>query len=507
MSAADLIALVADPRSLEPWDETVVSTDPLGFRDRRPYTERLADATRCTGVSEAVLTGRIAVCGRPLAVIAGEAAFLGGSIGVATGERVARAFERALDGRLPVLAMTASGGTRMQEGTLALLQMAKLATAVGRLRSAGLMYVTYLTHPTTGGVLASWGSLGSLTLAAPGAFVGFTGPRVAELVTGRRLPAGVQTSERLYARGLVDELVAPARLRDRMSALLEVVVDGADPASAPPDDDRLAAPTGGAARASIGHARAAGRPAASSLLRAWASHVTAIRGDGAGGGDDPSCLVALARILGVPCVVIAQHRDEAAHGRSRMSPAGYRKARRGLALASELRLPLVSIVDTPGAEISAAAEEGGLSAEIARTLSDLLAVDVPTLAILLGEGGSGGALALLAADRVVCAQHGYLAPIAPEGASAILYRDVEHAGELAGQQGVASWDLLRAGIADVVVAERPAADREPDAFVARLGSAVAQELATLIATDAEERRAARGARYRRIGASAVANVP
>src|SRR5919197_3812527 len=180
--ARERIALVADGGRLEPWDEDVVSDDPLSFSDVRPYAERLAEARERTGQSEAVVTGVIRVEGSGLVVVAGEFGFLGGSIGVATGERAARAIERARERRLPVLILPASGGTRMQEGTPALMQMAKIAAAVRRLLDEGLTYIAYLTHPTTGGVLASWGSLGIVTFAMPGALIGFGGPRVVEML-------------------------------------------------------------------------------------------------------------------------------------------------------------------------------------------------------------------------------------------------------------------------------------------------------------------------------------
>jgi len=181
-----------------------------------------------------------------------------------------------------------------------------------------------------------------------------------------------------------------------------------------------------------------------------------------------------------------------------MGPDGYRKARRGMALAAELGLALVTVIDTAGAEMSVAAEEGGLSAEIARCLFDIAALPTPTLAVLLGEGGSGGAVALLPADRVLCAEHACLQPIAPEGASAILYRTTDHASELAAKQGIASWELERFGIVDRVVPERPSADQEPEAFLRRLGAAMAQELRELLAEDADQRLRAREQRYREV---------
>jgi acetyl-CoA carboxylase carboxyl transferase subunit beta len=495
-SARERAALVADEGSFEEWDADVVSDDPLGFADTRPYRDRLAEARERTGLGEAVLTGRATLDGRPMALVAGEFGFLGGSVGVATAERIARAFERALELRLPLVALPASGGSRMQEGTLAVVGMAKLAAAVGRLRAAGLPYVVCLTHPTTGGVLASWGSLGTVAFALPDALTGFAGPRVVELLTGAPLPPRVQRGETLLAQGLIDAVVPPDELRASVARVLAVACAERDAVAAA--ETRADPPPPGDAWASLQHVRDRRRPGAGVVLDALAADVTVLRGDRAGNPDDPACFAALARVCGTPAVVVAQRRRGDGTP-AVMNAAGYRKARRAMALAAELRLPLLTIVDTPGAELSEDAERGGLAGEIAGCLAEMAALPVPTLAVLLGEGGSGGALALLAADRVLVAQHASLGVIAPEGASAILYRDLDHAAELAATQGGASWQLLAHGIADDVVPEPRPAHEQPDAFVARLGALVAAELAALTARDPAERLAARRARWRGIG--------
>lgn len=559
-SARERVALVADAGSVGVWDEDVVSDDPLGFSDVKPYHERLAAAQEATGLGEAVLTGRATLDGRPFVVVAGEFSFLGGSIGVATAERIARAFERALELRLPLVALPASGGSRMQEGTLAVVGMAKLAAAAGRLRAAGLPYVVCLTHPTTGGVLASWGSLGTVTFSLPDALVGFAGPRVVELLTGRALPERVQRGETLLAQGLIDSIVSPADLREAIGRVLAVAVSSvvrsapaavrSAPAGSAPGErsvgsegegvsavarsvpadpaeraDRAKAtnpdppPASGAsldadlpasepaghggverrdAWASLQHVRDRGRPGAGAVLDALAADVTVLRGARDGHPDDPACFAALARVCGFSVVVVAQRRRGDGTP-AVMNATGYRKARRAMALAAELRLPLMTIVDTPGAELSEEAERGGLAGEIAGCLADLAVLPVPTLAVLLGEGGSGGALALLAADRVLCAEHGSLGVIAPEGASAILYHDVDHAAELATTQGGASWQLQAAGIVDQIVPEPQPAHEQPAPFVDRLGALLATELATLTAADPADRLAQRHARWRTIG--------
>ena len=513
LSAEDRLSLVVDPGSFEPWDEEVVSGDPLRFCQARPYGDQLAEARKRTGATEAVRSGRATLNGRPLAVVASEFGFLGGSIGVATGERITRAAERAQQEGIPLVAMPASGGSRMQEGSLALLQMAKITGAIRRLLDSGGCYVVYLTHPVTGGVLASWASLGLVTFAMPEALIGFAGPRVAELVTGRRLPRDVQTAEHMQQLGLIDAVVDRADLRGRLSDVIAVATGRRDarPGAADGSGDRVAGRRGArsttrarpmvapeTAWTAVQHSRHPERPSAADLLEAWAGNLTPVREGGRGGADDAGCLVALAQLWGVPVVVVAQARDRQRGVPASLSPAGYRKARRGCALASRLGLPLVTIVDTPGAEISPEAEEGGLSREIAFCLSELGVVASPTLAVLLGEGGSGGALALMTADRVVCAENATLEVIAPEGASAILHRSIDHAAEMAASQAGSSWELARWGIVDVVVPEDPPAHLDPGGFIDRLGAAVESELQSLLAIEPAERLAARAWRYRNI---------
>ena len=400
-----------------------------------------------------------------------------------------RAFERALEARFPLLALTASGGTRMQEGSLAFVQMIKTAQAVREFKSAGLLYVVYLTSPTFGGVLASWGSLGHLNFGVPKAIVGFSGPRTVELTGGQVLPPGVQTTDNLAAHGLLDGVLSADELRERMSRLLTVIEPQAaqEALAQTPEPE----PSGGDAWQSIQRSRASSRPGAHELLAACSAELVHIRGDGSGGEDDPACIAALARIAGKPCVVVAQDRSVGASG-ARLGAPGYRKAQRAMRIAAELGLPLVTVVDTPGVEQSRTAEEGGLSAEIARCLYQMTGQPTPTLSVLLGEGAGGGALALFPADRVICAEHAWLLPIAPEGASAIVYRSVDQAAKLAGAQGGASWDLKRFGLVDTIVSER-------EGWLQRLAGLITAELDALLDEPADQRLARRRRRFRAMG--------
>jgi acetyl-CoA carboxylase carboxyl transferase subunit beta len=500
-AARELIDAVADPGSFEPWDADLRSWDPLAFSDTRPYGQRLAEASARAGTNESVLTGAARLRGRAIVLVTGEFGFMAGSIGVATGELVARAFERATQRRLPVLAMPVSGGTRMQEGTLAFLQMVKTTVAIRRFREQGLCYVAYLRHPTMGGVLASWASLAHVIFAEPGALIGFTGPRVIEQTTGEPLPEGIQVAEHLCDHGLIDDVVPPRQLAERVATVLAVTAEPAEPAGpggasgSSGGDARVGVGEPAEAWASIACSRRADRPGAGELL-ARASQLTPLRGDRAG-QDDAGCVAALARLRGLPVVVVAQQRRAGERG-PRLSAAGYRKARRAMLLADELGLPLVTVIDTPGAQLSRQAEEEGLASELARCIDTMTALRSPTLTVLLGEGSGGGALALFPADRVIAAEHGWLSPIAPEGASAILYRSADRAPELAAAQGASSAALAHWGIVDEVVAEDGCA-ADPSAFLDRLAAAATGALRALVAEDPDQRLARRHERYRTVG--------
>lgn len=491
LTATELIDLVLDDDTFRCWDV------PPPARTVAPqYAAELAAARRRTGLDESVITGEGLLHGRPVAVVACEFGFLAGSVGVDAAERLVQAIERATSERLPLLAAPVSGGTRMQEGTVAFVQMVKISAAITEHKSAGLPYLVYLRHPTTGGVMASWGSLGHVTVAEPEALVGFLGPRVYEALYGRPFPSGVQTSENLYAHGLIDAVVPPEEIADIVARALTVLdARGRDvePVRASVDE---ALPDVDAWE-SILRSRRADRPGVRRLLRYAATDVLPLNGTGQGEAD-PGLLIALARFGGAPCVFLGQDRRGQTKERP-MGPGALREARRGMRLAADLGLPLVSVIDTPGAALSVEAEEGGLAGEIARCLADLVSVDAPTLTVLLGQGTGGGALALLPADRVVAAQHGWLSPLPPEGASAIVHRSTQYAADMARAQGVRSSDLKAAGIVDRVVAERPDAADEPQAFCERLGEVLRQELVELITRDRASLRPRRLERYRATG--------
>lgn len=459
--ADDLLELVLDPDSFESWDERVdVSHHPESYR------QALAAAAEKSGTDESVLTGRGLVRGRPVAVVANEFRFLAGSIGVASARRIAAAVRRATAEGLPVLATTASGGTRMQEGTVAFVEMVEISRALMDHRAAGLPYLVHLRHPTTGGVYASWGSLGHVTVAEPEALVGFLGPKVFEALNGRPFPPRVQTAENLAAKGVIDGVVTAEEIPALVDAALAVLVD-------PPSDPTMERRTPREPRDlpawdSIRQTRQVGRAGVRDLLRYGAAGTLQLRGTDEGERDS-TVVVALTRIDGQPCVLVGQDRSRQAPGHE-MGPAALREARRGMRLADELGLPLVTVIDTPGAELSQRAEEGAIAGEIARCIATMTTLRVPSVSVILGQGCGGGALALLPAATVVAAEHGWLSPLPPEGASVIVHGDVEHAAEMAAAQHVRARDLLAAGTVHHVV---PEVDGESAESLAR---AVAAEI-------------------------------
>ncbi|WP_409485241.1 carboxyl transferase domain-containing protein [Arsenicicoccus dermatophilus] len=490
-TALELVDLVLDDGTFARWD-----VEPVPVPLTEEYAEELRVARERTGLDESVVTGEGRLRGRRVAVVMCEFGFLGGSIGVAAAERLVLAIERATRERLPLLAAPVSGGTRMQEGTTAFLQMVKITAAVMAHKAAHLPYLVYLRHPTTGGVLASWGSLGHITVAEPGSLVGFLGPRVYEALHGERFPEGVQLAENLHDKGIVDAVLAPEDLADIADRALTVMLaetEGLPEQHPQPQPQVPDLP----AWDSITLSRKRDRPGLRRLLKYAAADVVPLNGTGAG-ESDPGLLLALATFGGAPCVVLGQCRRGQSESQQ-LGPAALREARRGMRLSSELHLPLVTVIDTRGAALSKEAEEGGLAGEIARCLADLVTLPSPTVSVLLGEGTGGIALALAPADRVLAAQHAWLSPLPPEGASAIVHRDTSRAPQMAQAQGVRSRDLLAAGIVDRVVLEEPEAAEAPVAFCRAMGEALREEILAVLALDEQERRRRRFERYRALG--------
>ncbi|MBW3605337.1 MAG: acetyl-CoA carboxylase carboxyltransferase subunit alpha/beta [Actinobacteria bacterium] len=492
---------MADDGSFTVWDDDLTSNDPLGFTDARSYRDRLQAAAE-GDTAEAVVTGSAHIVGREVALLVGAFEFLAGTQGVVVGERVARAFERAANRGLPVLGMPASGGTRMQEGSLAFVQMLKIAAVVGAYRRGGGRYVAWLRHPTTGGALASWGSLAQITWAQPGALIGLTGPRVIEQLYGEALPDHVQRAEHLCAHGVVDDVVAGDQLATRLPGLLDSLGPPPTHAMAPFDAGdvgrtRRPLPTldlsGQDSWTAVERSRAPDRPGLPALLDAAARDIVVVQGDGAGGRDD-GCVTVVCTFRGIQVVLVGHDRPAGQRGAS-LDAVGYRSARNAMRLADELGLPLVTVVDTEGAAATVGAEEGGIAAEIAGCMATMSGLTVPTVAVLLGEGSGGGAIAWLPADRVIAPAHAWLAPIAPEGASSILFRTTDRAPEIANAQAIDVVSLRAIGLVDEIIDDHRG-------WVSELADTVADQLRDLAAQPVDERLTVRYRRLRSLAAAA-----
>ncbi|MFV8395855.1 carboxyl transferase domain-containing protein [Corynebacterium hindlerae] len=485
-SAHDLITEVLDPGSYISWD-----TPPEYGDISDDYRATLERAREKSGVDESVITGEGTIDGRRVATILSEFSFLGGSIGAATARRIIDGIHRATAQQLPLLISPSSGGTRMQEGTPAFALMVSITTAVYRHKDQHLPFLVYLRNPTTGGVMASWGSAGHFTFSEPDALLGFLGPRVVELTTGTPMPEGVQTGENLARCGVIDGVVSPKDLRASVKKINEVLLSTVP--SQQPALPEVQPHEPESVWDAIQRTRRTDRPGVQDIVAKLRAKLIYLSGSG-DGRRSPAVTVALAQLDGRPVVLIGQDRHrQPPLGEHPLGTEALRMARRGIALAHQLQLPLVSIIDTPGAELSQYAEEHGMAGSIARTLGELVDLDVPTVSIILGQGCGGGALAMLPSDRVLAASNSWLSPLPPEGASAIIYRDTEHAPQMMEEQDVSASALLKAGIVDAIIPEIGDAADEPEPFIDRVLATVSH---TLWELDHNPQRVGREERFR-----------
>jgi acetyl-CoA carboxylase carboxyl transferase subunit beta len=388
-----------------------------------------------------VVAGSARIGGIDVEIAAFDFSFFGGSMGEVTGERLAAAMERAMSREVPFLLRTATGGARMQEGMRSLVQMPKVVSARIALGDAGQPFIAVLGHPTTGGVLASVAALADVTVAEAGATIGFAGPRVAERFTGTPLPDGSHSANSAYAAGLIDELVSSGDAHSYVAGVLKVLgPDGPAPVDPPPSEDSADIDPWDLVQL----VRSPGHPKGPDLVRAAADSFVELRGDRSG-AEDPAVFAALARVAGRKVLAIALDRDH------HPGPHGFRKARRCLDIATRLRIPVITLVDTRGADPSAPSEAGGIAWEIARLFEAMLRAPVPILSFVTGEGGSGGALAFATSDKLIAFDRSIFSVIGPEGAAEILWRDGARASEAAAALRLTATDLLNLGIADEVV--------------------------------------------------------
>ena len=419
--------------------------DPLGFPG---YPEKLA-AVRAEGDAHAVDVGLLTLGDVEVVAARGRFDVLAGSMGRTHGSYIATAMAYARTHRLPFVALTSSGGARMQEGMLSLVQMARAAEGIRALREAGVPALTHLGHPSTGGVFASYASLGDVVLADPDATVGFAGPRVAEAVTGTPVGPDSHHGRSAFASGLVDGLATPEEAPARLAAWAELLHPARRGGPLPPVRATEHATVELEPSDVVRRTRAPGRPSARRLLGEVFDGVLELSGDRAG-HRGPVAVAAVAR-LGARTVVVVGFDRDATNRHGLAGAVAFRTVQRALTLARRHGLPVVALIDTNGADPSPTSEAAGVASAIAETFVATLSVDAPTIGVVTGEGGSGGALALGATDRLLIQDDAFFSVISPEGAATILHRDAGRADDVVGHLKLRAQDLLGIGIVDGIL--------------------------------------------------------
>lgn len=464
------IKMVADSKSFVPWFHEMESKNPLEFPG---YEDKIAAAQEKTGLHEGVTVGEAKIYGERVVLGVCDARFMMGSMGHVVGEKIARAIEVATSRQLPVILFCCSGGARMQEGILSLMQMAKTSAALKKHSDAGLLYIPVLTDPTTGGVTASFAMLGDIILAEPKALIGFAGARVIEQTIGQKLPEGFQRAEFQLEHGFVDAIVERKDLKKTLYQILKMHRVQEGYANFEPYTDVKFVPS----------ELMRERNAKSPLMTAW-EKVQSVRnvrrlasvdymdqifddflelhGDRYY-RDDPAVVGGIAYLDGQPVTVIGVHKgkdikDCQKHNFGMPSPEGYRKAIRLMRQAEKFHRPIITFVNTSGAFCGMEAEEGGQGEAIARNLYEMSGLKVPILCMMIGEGGSGGALALAVGNEVWMMENATYSILSPEGFASILWKDGKRAMEAAEVMKITAQDLYRLNVVEKIIPEFGGAD-------------------------------------------------
>ena len=456
VSAKERIKEICDEGSWEEWETDIGFANPL---DTPGYEEKLKKLQTKTSLNEAVVTGRCKIGGQDAVLGIMDSSFMMASMGKIVGEKITRAVERATDLRIPVIIFTCSGGARMQEGIVSLMQMAKTSAALKRHSDAGLLYISVLTDPTTGGVSASFAMLGDIILAEPDALIGFAGPRVISQTIGQELPEGFQRSEFLVHHGFVDAIVDRRDMKDTLENLLRRHEGNDVPKFNPPEKPRSHA-TKNARRTAwekVCLSRQKERPIASDYIERLFPDFFELHGD-RNFGDDKAIIGGLATFHGVNVTVIAEAKGKStseniSRNFGMPSPEGYRKALRLMKQAEKFHRPVLLFVDTPGAYCGIEAEERGQAQAIADNLYEMSALKTPVFSVVIGEGGSGGALAMAVADEVWMLENAIYAILSPEGYASILWKDAALAPQASEEMKLSSEYLLKMKIIDGIIPE------------------------------------------------------
>lgn len=464
------IKMVTDSKTFEPWFEDMPYSNPLNTEG---YEDKVKAAQVKTNLREAVTIGKALINGEPAVVGVCDARFLMSSMGYVVGEKIVKAVERATEEELPVFIFCCSGGARMQEGIVSLMQMAKTSAAIKKHSDAGLLYVPILTDPTTGGVTASFAMLGDIILGEPGALVGFAGPRVIKQTIGQELPAGFQRSEFLVEHGIIDGIVTRDKLKDTMYRLIVTHKKRKGYANFNTNEEekfdisevlkeRLISDEPKTPWEKLKGARQMSRPSGLDYAKYICDDFTEIHGDRTM-NDDRAIVGGIGHIDGQPVTVISQVKGASSAECMERNfgmplPDGYRKALRLMKQAEKFNRPIITFVNTPGAFCGLEAEERGMGEAIARNLYEMSSLKVPVLAILIGEGGSGGALALAVGNQVWMLENATYSILSPEGYASILWKDSSRAEEAAEVMKITAQDLKELGIIEQIIPEYGGAD-------------------------------------------------
>ena len=469
------IRMVADTGTFQEWFTDLETENPLEYPG---YEEKIANLQEKTKLHEAVTVGKCMVNGLETVLGVCDARFLMGSMGYVVGEKITRAFERATEEKLPVVLFTSSGGARMQEGIVSLMQMAKTSAAIRKHSEAGLFYLPVLTDPTTGGVTASFAMLGDVILAEPGALIGFAGPRVIAQTIGQKLPEGFQRAEFLVEKGIIDGVVERQELKETVWKLLKIHQDSMQYIHYGKTQNVENFPEIKSSRGKAGTdgkseltawerveiSRSKERPTTLSYVQQIFDEFLELHGDRAF-RDDGAVIGGIAMFSGQPVTVIGQQKgknvkENIYRNFGMASPEGYRKALRLMKQAEKFGRPVVTFVDTPGAACGIEAEERGQGEAIARNLLEMSGIRTPMVSILIGEGGSGGALGLAVTDEVWMMENATYSILSPEGFASILWKDGKRAKEASEVMKITAKDLKKLQIIEKVIREPEPANEE-----------------------------------------------
>ena len=503
MTARERIDALADIGTFREINRSVTSLDPLSFSSRVPYKQRLFREQRRTGLTEAVVTGTCAIGGSPVVLIALDFGFMGGSMGCVVGEKVALALEHAAKKKWAAVAVVTSGGARIQEGALSLMQMAKTSTATSQLHAKGLPFISVLANPSTGQAYASFANLADIILAEPGAIVGLAPMRVIKESSDQPLPGGSHTAESHLEHGMLDSIIDRAQLRDLLAILLDLLPSQYKLTARRKADRQLGERPKAQAWDSVQLARHQARPTALDYIGRMMTNFVELHGDRSY-GDDGAIVCGLGDLGGQTVVVIGQERgrsgDQVQRNDGSTSPEGFRKAQRAIQLAMKFDVPLITLVDTPGAYPSLDAEERGIGNAIASTMAQMASLQAPSIAVVIGEGGSEGALALGVANRVLMMEKAIYSIISPEEAAGLIFQDESRADEVAESLRLTSQDCHELGIIDQVIQEPASgAHTNPDEAARQLRRVLLQELAELQSMSRRRVMSHRYKKFRKMG--------